>query len=135
MPDMLAMPDMSGSNEVRRLVDKYCSSERHPGLPKFSTHGPLTLSQLWKSNAANVPGCYAIYGDDGRLRYIGMSLTNVGDRIGSHFSAGTQKSLFWADGPQATFIEVIEVANPWEAPSLEQYLIAHTRDVVYKAGQ
>lgn len=132
MFDAPAMPNMSASEEVRRWVDKYCDSERHPGLPKFTVHGPFRLPDLWKSNVANLPGCYAIYGENGRLRYVGMSLTNVGNRIGSHFSPATQSAEFWAQGPRATFVEVIETANLWEPPSLEQYLITNTRDTVYR---
>ncbi len=116
MSETAVMPNMSASEEVRRWVNNYCSSERHPRLGMFSVHGPFTFPQLWNSNAANLPGCYAIYGDDGCLRYIGMSLTNVGDRIGSHLSLGTQQSPFWAQGPKATFVEVIEVVNPWGRP-------------------
>jgi hypothetical protein len=135
MSEVSVMPDMSGMERTRRWVDKYCSSERHLGLAKFTVHGPFTLPELWKSNAANKPGCYLIFGENGRLRYIGMSVTNVGDRIGSHFSPATQQSKFWADGPRPKFVAVIEVVNPWEAPSLEQYLITHTDDIVYRAGR
>ena len=131
MSETCEMPDMSGGNKVRSLVDKYCTSERHPELTKFIVHGPFALRERWNSNAVNMPGCYVIYGDNGRLRYIGMSQTNVGDRVRSHFSTGTQQSEFWVQGPPATFVDVIEVAKPWEPPSLEQYLIAHTRDIVY----
>lgn len=125
--------DRTASDEVRRLVDEYCSTQRNPSLPKFLARGPFSLKDSSKSDVSNKPGCYAIYGDGGQLRYIGMSLANVGDRIGSHFSAATQRSTFWQDGPPAGFIDVVEVLNPWEAPSLEQYLISRTREIVHKA--
>ncbi len=131
------MPDMSGSERLRQWIEEYCASERHPALSRFSVHGPLTYNELWNPASPKFlerPGCYAIYGSGGELRYIGMSVTNVGSRIASHFSGPTQRAEFWANGPSATFVEVIEVINPWEAPSLEEYLITHARDVVYKVS-
>jgi hypothetical protein len=91
-------------------------------------HGPFRYYDLWNPTPQKFlerAGCYAIYGVGGELRYIGMSLTNVGSRIASHFSKPTQRAEFWARGPTATFVEVIEVINPWEAPSVEEYLITH----------
>ena len=85
MSESCSMPNMSASKEVRRCVEQYCARERHPDLAAVKVHGPFMYSDLWNWAAANLPGCYAIYGDDGCLRYIGMSVTNVGNRIGSHF--------------------------------------------------
>jgi hypothetical protein len=132
MPEPCSMPHMSSSDEVRRIVDVYCSRERHPELHKIKLHGPFVYADLQNWEAAKRPGCYAIYGEDGTLRYIGISLTNVGERIVSDFSPSSQKSDFWARGPKATYIELIEVVNPWEAPSLEQFLVSHTEEVWQK---
>ena len=118
--------DMASSDAVRRCVESYCANERHPNLPRFKIHGPLKYEDIWKLNAVNLPGCYVIYGENGAFRYVGMSLTNIGNRISSHFSDATQKSPFWAQGPKARFVDLIEVIKPWEAPSLEQYLIVHS---------
>ena len=127
------MPDMSASNRLRQRVEKYCASERHPALDRFSVHGPFKYRDLWNPAPQRFlerPGCYAIYGVGGELRYIGMSITNVGSRIASHFSGPTQRAEFWTSGPVATFVEIIEVTNPWEARSLEEYLITQARDMV-----
>jgi len=121
--------------EVRRLVNEYCSTQRHPSLPKFVVHGPFAVDDLWKSDASNRPGCYAIYGEDGSLRYVGMSVDNVGNRIATHLSAATQRSLFWRQGSPARHVDIIEVTQPWEAPSLEGYLIDRTASLVAQRNQ
>lgn len=112
---------------VRRLVAAYCSDERNPKLRPFVVHGMFTLDTVRKSSPANLPGCYVIYGVDQTLRYVGMSLSRVGSRIALHFSPATQQSPFWREGSPAHYIDVIEVFRPWEALSLEGYLIEATR--------
>jgi hypothetical protein len=114
--------DEFARTEVRRLVDEYCTTKRHPSLQTFTIHGPFTLDNLWESDASNGPGCYVIYGRNGSLRYIGMSLTNVGNRLGTHLSEATQRAPFWRQGSPAHSVDIIKVEQPWEAPSLEAYL-------------
>jgi hypothetical protein len=111
-------------DRIRRLVDEYGSTQRHPCLPKFVVHGPFTFESVWQSDATNGAGCYVIYGKDGSMRYIGMSTRSVGSRIGTHFGPAAQRSLFWKQGSAAHFIDIIEVTNSWEGPSLEDCLVS-----------
>ncbi len=94
-------------------------------LPPFLVHGMFALGTLWKSDSATGPGCYIIYDKEGALRYVGMSLSRVGNRVSTHFSASTQQSPFWLLGP-AHYIDIVGVFRPWEALSLEGYLIEGT---------
>lgn len=121
-----ALPLSEDAINVRRLVATYCSEERNPTLRSFVVHGMFTLDTLRKSTSANLPGCYVIYGVDRTLRYVGMSLSRVGNRIDSHFSAATQQVPFWRQGSPAYYIDIVEVFRPWEAFSLEGYLIEAT---------
>lgn len=66
---------------VRRLVATYCSDERNPTLPPFLVHGMFTLNSWEKAVPASGPGSYVIYDLEGTLRYVGMSLNRVGNRI------------------------------------------------------
>ena len=128
------MPDKSASERLREWIDTYCATERHPAWAKFSVHGPFNYPDLWNSPRPQLleqAGCYVIYGAGGELRYIGMSLTGIGDRLAVHFGAPTQTAEFWANGPKATFVEAIEVISPWEPPSLEAYLVARAREHGY----
>ena len=106
----------ANSKKLRQLVNDYCSTQRNPSLPRFLVHGPFTLDEVWKSDASKKPGCYAIYFEDGSPPYIGMSETKVGDRIAKHFSTKVQRSSFWHS--PARHVDLIEVTQPWEAPSL-----------------
>ncbi len=135
MPTSADIPSLSkDATHVRRLVAAYCSAERSPTLPPFVVHGTFTLQTVWESAAASGPGCYVIYGMDNTLRYVGMSLSRVGNRIASHFSAATQRSTFWRQGSPAHYIDIIEVFRPWEALSLEGYLIEGTAHSTGKLG-
>jgi hypothetical protein len=123
------MADQALSNEqqrLRHLVEEYCNIQRNPSLPKFTFHGPFKMPADLSGSDAEKPGCYVIYRRNNQSPYIGMSLSGIGYRIRSHFSAATQKSAYWDKGP-AHFFEIVPVFNTWEAPSLEQYLIEHAR--------
>lgn len=126
LADSEAPPLSDDAINVRRIVANYCFMERHPTLPAFVVHGMFTLGTVWKSACASGPGCYAIYAVDGTIRYVGMSLNRVGNRIASHFSPAVQRSPFWRQGLPAHYIDIVEVFRPWEALSLEGYLIEKT---------
>jgi hypothetical protein len=119
--------ESADSKEVRRLVDEYCSTQRHPSLSRFIFHGPFTRDSLWKTDVGNRIGCYVIYGIDCSLRYIGMSGNKIGTRIAKHLSPDVQQSPFWQRRSPAHFIEIIEVFQAWEPYSLEQYFTIKTK--------
>ncbi|MGH7096207.1 MAG: GIY-YIG nuclease family protein [Stellaceae bacterium] len=68
------------------------------------------------------PGCYALYYDDGDLLYIGKSSNAVGFRLWNHFK---QSKANWV--MSVSFVQIVEVQEPFEAPSLEEYLIRELR--------
>ena len=115
---------MSDADKIRELVSKYCAEQRNPVLPKFVIHGPISADEACQLDIARKPGCYVFYGSDGRYHYIGMSLTSVGNRIAAHVAPATQAGPFWRNGSAPYSIDLIEVAEAWEAPSLEAYLYA-----------
>jgi hypothetical protein len=122
----VTMPDMTASGHMRTWIDTYCANERNPALVKFELQGPFNYPDVWKpprSTFLERAGCYVIYGAGGELRYIGMSVRAIGDRLAVHFGAPNQREPFWVNGPKATFVEIVEVFHYWEAPSLEAYLI------------
>jgi len=84
MPDFDTSSFSEDATNVRRLVATYCSDERNSTLPPFLVHGMFTLSNWEKAGPATGPGCYIIYAEDGTFRYVGMSLSRVGNRISSH---------------------------------------------------
>lgn len=107
---------------VRRLVEEYCRLERNPALPKFEVHGPLFCSAVFKHQTVHRAGCYVIFDEVGRLRYVGMSETAISKRLRIHLNRVFQATNpFWLHA-RAHTIDLIEVANGWEAPSLEAYL-------------
>lgn len=110
------------ARDMRRVIREYCTARRNPSLPPFRLHGPYARDQVWKSDAVSKPGCYVIYGSDKKVRYIGMSTTAIGSRITTHLLPATQRSPFWMNGSPPAFFDLIEVSQPWEAPSLEAYL-------------
>jgi len=108
------------SSEVRRLVDEYCQTQRHPALPPFVVHSH-SLSSWWHTPFSARPGCYAIYGEDGALLYIGKASLNAstGSRLAAHLR---QVRPSWSSTPPA-YVDIVEVTSPFESPSLEEYLL------------
>jgi hypothetical protein len=117
-------PLFDAAKWIRQLVASYCSNERHSERPPFVVHGPYIPGEIWGAGTSNGPGCYVIYGEDKSVRYIGMSMESVGNRIASHLSPATQRSSFWANGSPPALVDIIAVGHGWEAPSLEAYLYA-----------
>jgi hypothetical protein len=108
--------------KLRAWVQAYCSDERNPSLSAFEVLGTFDRTSIWDSPAVKLPGCYAIYADDGTLLYVGMSESRVGQRIGKHFSPAVQRSAFWSDRKPPFYIDIVLVGRHWEALSLEGYL-------------
>ena len=111
--------DTSPSETLKQLVARYCATQRHPDLKPFIVHGLHTLESWWKTNFAARAGCYAIYGQDGRILYIGKASLNAS--IGSRLAAHLRHVRPTWETPK--FVHLIEVAEPFEAPSLEEYLL------------
>ena len=108
------------SAEVRRIVNEYCQTQRHPSLPPFVVHSH-NLTSWWGTPPSAGPGCYAIYGSDGALLYIGKASLNAstGSRLAAHLRHVRPS---WIATPP-TYVDIITVAFAFESPSLEEYLL------------
>jgi hypothetical protein len=120
------MIDQEMSKEVSALVERYCREERAAKPTSFTTR-PLVHWQRseddggwWRSRASSNPGCYVIYKDDGSVMYIGKASLDatIGSRLASHERSKHQK---W---DRAAYVQMITVDQPFEAPSLEEYLLS-----------
>ena len=113
-------PNSVSRAEVRRLVAEYCQTQRHPSLESFVVHAH-TLSSWWNTPLSAGPGCYAIYGSDEALLYIGKASlrASVGSRLAAHLRH--VRPSWSATSP--TYVDIIEVTEPFESPSLEEYLL------------
>ena len=118
--------DSKDSREVLGLVDEYCAARRHPSLPPFTVHTHTYKNWCGTPHSAKA-GCYAIYTEDGRLIYIGKASVKscVGNRIDCHLTqekgADPDETHRWyRRAPR--LVQIIEVTEPFEAPSLEEFL-------------
>ena len=117
--------DSPNSREVLRLVEEYCSTQRPHSFPQFTVHSHTHES--WRpAPCIAKAGCYALYAGDGRLIYIGKASqgASIGSRLGSHLNKiwnGVPEGHRWR-GREPRFVHIIEVNEPFEAPSLEEYL-------------
>jgi hypothetical protein len=117
--------DSADSREVLRLVEEYCSTQRPPSFPQFTIHSHTHES--WRQAPCGAKaGCYALYAEDGRLIYIGKAShgATIGRRLGVHLDNirnAVPGGHRWS-GRAPRFVHIIEVVEPFEAPSLEEYL-------------
>jgi hypothetical protein len=115
--------DPSARLEVQRLVTQYCREERNLTQPAFIIHPPARWAAddpgRWnRTDASGKAGCYVVYTGKGEAIYVGKASCDnrVGDRLRPRQAKGT-----W---PEAAYVQIIEVVPPFEAPSLEEYLLS-----------
>ena len=111
---------------VQRLLSLYADTARHPDLPPFVTSALLPIDQAVQGSVDR-SGVYMLYRDDRTLIYIGMSLRSVASRLLAHASARERRSAFWSERPFA-LAQTVLVPNPWEGPSLEEFLVRKAED-------
>lgn len=113
---MMLPADMTGIEEFRRLVAEYCRRFCH----SFVVHDLHTRESWAPMPVSDKPGCYALYTATGQLLYIGKASNSrkIGHRLYHHL---TQSQAAWV--PSVSFVQIVEVSEPFEAPSLEEYLI------------
>lgn len=134
---------------IRRAVREYHGRYRHPALPEPdlseiyalfpSTAADGTKSLGWPQDWPLVgrPGVYFVFGQDMQLLYIGKD-ASLGRRLQTYFQYSTGRrspcrvvdDAAW-DHPPA-FIATCAVTEPFEAPSLEEYLIPVLRPLQNK---
>lgn len=87
-------------------------------------------SDSWKNGTipfATDAGCYLFYSESGDLLYIGKAslMSSLGARIASYYGRAPDyplKHSGWTSSP--SYLLIVKMNEPWEAPSLEEYLIA-----------
>ena len=101
------------------------------------------LVESWRENTtftgAIEKGCYFIFDEAETLLYVGKASmgNSIGARVVSHMGwDGTKLSLV-KGLPTHTprYLRTVSLACPWEAPSLEEFLICKLHPPVNKAGR
>lgn len=111
--------DLSASEHIKSFVGEYCATQRHPNLQPFIVHGLYTLQSWCGTKPSYRPGCYVIYGEGGHALYIGKASLNAS--TGSRLAAHLRHIRPTWETPQS--VHIIEVLEPFESPSLEEYLL------------
>lgn len=113
---------------VTEAIGEYAS--RYLGGEKPELSKVYHLQKDWISTSipnATSAGCYFFYDEAGLLLYIGKAslLSNLGKRIDSYFRwTGSELNAIhdgWIRPP--FYLQTVAVSQPWEAPSLEEFLI------------
>jgi hypothetical protein len=131
-----------GDTQVRRKVQSYCAT--YGIQPTFESTGPYLLEQLtefWRNS--QFAGCYVLYNDNLEILRIGKaSITNTVERrlrqrfrfdvgLGNWTHCARDKAL-WTQN--ICFVEAIAVNKPYEAASLEEFLIWELRPTYNNNG-
>jgi hypothetical protein len=119
----------SDREKVRREVEVYCGL--YGITPPFEISGLYDLQEEWRVKKfpfAGEAGCYVFYSDKYQLIYIGKvsQRHSLGSRIASYFRWDLTKSHIepkhtWTFPPR--YVQTIKTHHPFEAPSLEEFLI------------
>jgi hypothetical protein len=132
--------------KLRQTVIEYC---RLHGLAPFEVSGLYDLQHDCSRPFPNCgkPGVYAIfsetgvYSETGEGLYIGKaSLRNkLGPRLCGHFIWNNERTMLvptmkrWEDTPPR-YVQTIATRNPYEAPSLEEYLLLKLQPQKNRSG-
>jgi excinuclease UvrABC nuclease subunit len=124
---------MNDAGKVEARVKAYCDKYF---IPQFELSDIIEIDSLRqrKRNIAwphgDDAGCYAMFGKEKELLYIGLA-RHLASRLNNWFRyhARDDDSLPWTSSAvgswktQPKFIRTIRVNHPYEAPSLEAFLI------------
>jgi hypothetical protein len=119
-------PDLFGYVKALAAVDQYGSDYRHPGRPPLIVHDAHTMSSTgirgsWEGTEASCKsGCYLIFSADGDLLYVGKASNTKS--LGSRLVRFRYNEHGWLPKPE--WVVMVEVPEPFEAPSLEEFLIS-----------
>ena len=106
-------------------VATYCATWRNPALEPFTVHPVAGPTAWWGTPESARPGCYAAYGADGDLLYVGKASwrASVGGRLAYHDRREPRAG--WRR--LAAHVQLVTVSEAFEAPSLEEFLIRELR--------
>jgi excinuclease UvrABC nuclease subunit len=120
---------MSDRDRLQEKVAEYCN--RYCISPVFEISEPFDIERdltAYYPNS-NSAGCYAIYTASGELLYIGKASNKhvMGFRLGNIWKLNADRTApitkkDWGD-KKPQIIQTIPVHEPYEAPSLEEFLI------------
>src|SRR5262249_45421112 len=117
-------PVLKVSETLKAKVAEYSKVYRHPKRPKFVVHPLYKIEHghkgCWEGTPASYqPGCYAVFGQDGEFLYLGKASCGrtVGNRLYRFSRPNPPKWL-----PPIAFVQIVQVAEACEAPSLEEFL-------------
>ena len=119
-------------------LDIYHSEYRHPDLRKLHPspryylvsggYTDLPKSRKWPATWPNSdrPGVYLFFDNQSDLIYIGKA-ASLGSRLSSYFKYADDESCEVKDNwgeKEPDSLVTVPVSKPFEAPSLEEYLIS-----------
>lgn len=122
-----------GAATLESKVAEYCN--RYCISPVFKISEPLDVERDLTAQYPNSDsaGCYAIYTASDELLYIGKASNKhvMGFRLGAIWHLNADKTAYiprgdWG-GKKPQIIRTIPVREPYEAPSLEEFLIRELR--------
>jgi hypothetical protein len=129
-------------DDIRSLIDEYCSRYRKAGLPRIDPGDLYSLNPdedptkpSWPDEwpFANRPGIYAIV-SNGRVLYVGKaSQQSIGRRLGSYFQYGPNRTCrlkskhVWTASPTHVAIWAVPEETFFEASALEEFLIGRLK--------
>ncbi|WP_146107596.1 GIY-YIG nuclease family protein [Porphyrobacter sp. HT-58-2] len=103
----------------------------------------VELRGFWEFNTniqnADEPGCYFLFDANDKLLYAGKASmrSSIGARVDAHFSWDGEElrpvNSAWRSAP--VYLRTVVVSNPWEAASLEEYIIHHLNPPFNVAGR
>jgi hypothetical protein len=109
----------SAAEALRQKVVEYCKRHRHSDLSVFTV--PDHDIKSWEGTEVSYrPGCYTIYSEGGDLLdYIGKA--SLSASVGSRLVRFRYKPPTWLS--VSAFVQIVQVSEAFEAPSLEEWLI------------
>ena len=127
--------------KLREALRDY--STTYLGNDGLELHERFDLAESWRGNItiqnASAQGCYFLCDSCDALLYIGKASmgSSIGARVASHFlwngSDLSPANPNWTASP--VYLRTVVVSNPWEAGSLEEYLIHHLNPPFNVAGR
>ena len=116
------------ATDFRNSVEAYC--KKYSISPSFQLSKFEDIDQLYTSGAqwpfGSVAGCYAFFSEEQHLLYVGKAAAAIARRTGSYFRWDETRTFIspignWTKRPK--YLLTVKVNEPYEAPSLEAYLI------------
>jgi predicted GIY-YIG superfamily endonuclease len=124
--EKIAMRYNVSPSDIERIISKYYKEFRNNDEIVPIIKGPFEIDSLVEEQLYQKSGCYLIYDSGGNLRYIGMSETNMLNRVKNHCRESVKKCGFWINNPPHS-VQIVETSASWEAPMIESYLTHHAK--------